>query len=321
MSSASPQTGLKDNEPWFSDNIFSYLMAHKATLNPSDFFTSLQYTDKRIAHKDYGRAISCSRIFNTARQTVLAADFERWKIEKSQQFWAEVLRSKTTVLSLSLTETSLIRNAAPLANNTIEESSRRTMERRSGHMERLNNKQDMPLPDLNVHSKPTDVSELDIDASVVGIQRQQHQTTERPTTLSTTPSGSPPPSALCVTEPVINTPAIVTPATKETAPAIEEPLLNDDERELLLRSVEQASHRQCEWMVGDTCAACLFQDFQRRCIDALVRNEIKKTEVADAVALIGVFAPSMPTTRMKAVFSESCYMSSPSRPLTSQTQD
>ncbi|GJJ79271.1 hypothetical protein EMPS_11632 [Entomortierella parvispora] len=302
MSSTSPRTGLKDKEPWFSDNTFSYLLAHKATLNPSDFFTSLQYTDKRIAHKDYGRAISCFRIFNTARQTVLAADFERWKIEKSQQFWAEVLKSKTTVLSLSLTETSLIRNATPLANNTIEEWSRRTMERRSGHMERLDNKQDMPSPDLNVHSKPMDVSELDIDASVVGIQRQQRQTTEQPTTLSTTPTGSPPPSSLFVTESV--TPTTITPTIKERAPAIEEPLLDDDEREILLRSVEEASHRQCEWMVDSTCAACLFQDFQRKCIDALVRNEIKKTEVADAMALIGVFAPSMPTTRMKTVFSE-----------------
>ncbi|KAK3841869.1 MAG: hypothetical protein J3R72DRAFT_149783 [Linnemannia gamsii] len=55
-------------------------------------------------------------------------------------------------------------------------------------------------------------------------------------------------------------------------------------------------------MVDGICVACRFQDFQRACIDALVRNDIRKTQVADAMATIGVFAPSMPTRRMEEVF-------------------
>lgn len=108
--------------------------------------------------------------------------------------------------------------------------------------------------------------------------------------------------------------------TEVTAPVIEELVLDDDEREILLRSVEKASHRQCEWVVDDICVACRFQDFQRECIDALVQNEIKKTDVADAMAIIGVFAPSMPTTRMKNMFPKSCCMRLRSRLLNSQTR-
>ncbi|KAK3812539.1 MAG: hypothetical protein J3R72DRAFT_68580 [Linnemannia gamsii] len=155
----SPQTGSKNNEPWFSDSVYNYLLAHKATLNPADFFTYFQYTDKRTAHKDYGHTITCNRIFSMARQITLAAEFERWKIDKAQYFWAEVMRSKTTVLALTRTETSLIQYAAPLANNTIKESSKRTMEKRSGHTEQPNHKQQRCPSDLNVQLEEMDNSE------------------------------------------------------------------------------------------------------------------------------------------------------------------
>ncbi|KAG9071273.1 hypothetical protein KI688_008819 [Linnemannia hyalina] len=42
----------------------------------------------------------------------------------------------------------------------------------------------------------------------------------------------------------------------------------------------------------------------RACIESLVNNEIRKTEVADAMAIIGVFAPSMSTRRMEEAFSK-----------------
>jgi len=153
-----PQTGSKNNEPWFSDSVYNYLLAHKATLNPADFFTYFQYTDK-----------TCNRIFSMARQTTLAAEFERWKIDKVQYFWAEVIRSKTTVLALTRTETSLIQYSAPLANNTIRESSKRTMEKRSGHTEHSYHKQHRCSSDLNVQSGEMDNSENgEIESRVEG---------------------------------------------------------------------------------------------------------------------------------------------------------
>lgn len=70
-----------------------------------------------------------------------------------------MMRSKTTVLSLTRTETSLIQYAAPVANNTIKESSKRTMEKRSGHKEQSNHKQHRCPSDLNVLLEAMDNSE------------------------------------------------------------------------------------------------------------------------------------------------------------------
>ncbi|KAF9964776.1 hypothetical protein BGZ70_005965, partial [Mortierella alpina] len=67
-----------------------------------------------------------------ARQKTLAAEFERWKVGKSQHCWIEAQRLQTAVSALARTETSLIENAAPLADNTIQKSSQRTMKERSG---------------------------------------------------------------------------------------------------------------------------------------------------------------------------------------------
>ena len=102
-------------------------------------------------------------------KTTLAAEFERWKIDKVQYFWAEVIRSKTTVLALTRTETSLIQYSAPLANNTIRESSKRTMEKRSGHTEHSYHKQHRCSSDLNVQSGEMDNSENgEIESRVEG---------------------------------------------------------------------------------------------------------------------------------------------------------
>ncbi|KAF8931363.1 hypothetical protein BGZ58_007670 [Dissophora ornata] len=98
--------------------------------------------------------------------------------------------------------------------------------------------------------------------------------------------------------------ATVEAAELEHSVEAEEPVLGDTDREALLSIVERASHRVCEWIMNGTCVACRFQEFQRACIDSLVNNEIRKTEVADVMAIIGVFAPSMSTRRMKEAFSK-----------------
>lgn len=55
------------------------------------------------------------------RQKTLATDFETWKLNDAEYFWSEVIKTKSTDLSLALTETSLIRIAAPLADDTCKE--------------------------------------------------------------------------------------------------------------------------------------------------------------------------------------------------------
>ncbi|KAK3808900.1 MAG: hypothetical protein J3R72DRAFT_505775 [Linnemannia gamsii] len=66
-----------------------------------------------------------------------------------------------------------------------------------------------------------------------------------------------------------------------------------------------SSHSVCEWIVEDKCMSCLFQQYQRMSIEALFAKEIRKVDVADAIATFGVFAPYAPTDRMRSVFGNS----------------
>jgi len=82
-----------------------------------------------------------------------------------------------------------------------------------------------------------------------------------------------------------------------------EQLLNCDCEELL-RSVEEFNVHSCDWKVDGVCLACLFTNYRRACIGALVAREITKTDIADLMAVIGVFAPSLATKRMLEFFSQ-----------------
>ncbi|KAF9433733.1 hypothetical protein BGZ76_009038, partial [Entomortierella beljakovae] len=60
------------------------------------------------------------------------------------------------------------------------------------------------------------------------------------------------------------------------------------EVEDLRSNLAQIFHEECEvW----------------ECINALESDDLKKSEIADVMALIGVFAPHIPTPRMLRVFS------------------
>ncbi|KAF9085573.1 hypothetical protein BGX27_003430, partial [Mortierella sp. AM989] len=78
--------------------------------------------------------------------------------------------------------------------------------------------------------------------------------------------------------------------------------VDDLERDELLMNWKTIDHKKCEWLVRDKCVSCLFQDYQKVCKDAFVSKQIKKVDAADAMAIIGVFAPTVPTSRMLSVF-------------------
>ncbi|KAG9061598.1 hypothetical protein KI688_007177 [Linnemannia hyalina] len=82
------------------------------------------------------------------------------------------------------------------------------------------------------------------------------------------------------------------------SPLIEE----NDEIAELRTNLDRSSHAICEWKVNNDCVACRFQDYQRECINALNQKLLKRGDVADVMALIGVFAPFIPTPRMTSVF-------------------
>ncbi|KAF9085301.1 hypothetical protein BGX27_003505, partial [Mortierella sp. AM989] len=93
-------------------------------------------------------------------------------------------------------------------------------------------------------------------------------------------------------------------STDESTDTSESEQLLEREREELLRSVDESSHPLCDWRVDGACVACLFTDYRRVCINALVARDIKKTDVGDLMAIIGVFASTLPTKRMNEFFSQ-----------------
>ncbi|KAG0247349.1 hypothetical protein BG011_001637 [Mortierella polycephala] len=82
-------------------------------------------------------------------------------------------------------------------------------------------------------------------------------------------------------------------------------IVDNQDRDDLLASVMRSRHNVCEWIVEEKCMSCLFQEYQEMSIEALFAKEIKKVDVADAIATFGVFAPYAPTDRMRSVFGES----------------
>ncbi|KAG0376888.1 hypothetical protein BGX24_007059 [Mortierella sp. AD032] len=94
---------------------------------------------------------------------------------------------------------------------------------------------------------------------------------------------------------------LVRPIDEEDQSAI----VDNQERDDLLASVIHSRHSTCEWIVEEKCMSCLFQEYQKLAIEALFAKEIKKVDVADAIATFGVFAPYAPTDRMLSVFGES----------------
>lgn len=79
--------------------------------------------------------------------------------------------------------------------------------------------------------------------------------------------------------------------------------INAEDRAILLSQIENITHT-CAPQEGKACSTCLFKEYQRLCVDALLKNQLKIPEIADVVSLMGVFVPSRPTERMKSVFSD-----------------
>ncbi|KAK3848328.1 MAG: hypothetical protein J3R72DRAFT_484541 [Linnemannia gamsii] len=77
---------------------------------------------------------------------------------------------------------------------------------------------------------------------------------------------------------------------------------------LLWKPLRRPLGKACCWVelfldLKEKCIACLFKLYQADCIDALESGKLTKVEIADVMALIGVFAPHIPTPRMLRVFS------------------
>ncbi|KAF9555984.1 hypothetical protein EC968_008551 [Mortierella alpina] len=77
-----------------------------------------------------------------------------------------------------------------------------------------------------------------------------------------------------------------------------------DDVEELINMIKRIDHNSCcEWTVSDNkCIPCLAARYQQEAIAALRRKELKKSQPADYMILIGVFAPFNRTPLMTSVF-------------------
>ncbi|KAK3805303.1 MAG: hypothetical protein J3Q66DRAFT_423043 [Benniella sp.] len=82
---------------------------------------------------------------------------------------------------------------------------------------------------------------------------------------------------------------------------------NNLQAQLLLNERTRVVHRipqDCTWVFDDNCVICKFKEYQRGCIQALKENALTFAEVADLLAVIGVYVPQRRTARMVDVFTD-----------------
>ncbi|KAG0023831.1 hypothetical protein BGZ80_007853 [Entomortierella chlamydospora] len=174
----------------------------------------------------------------------------------------------------------------------------------------------LTLADLEQHlnSTPRVLGNPDQALGVFGTENERREELDRTSqrtsvslpSINALLSVSPDTSSAEATSPfpvVPPTPAPLT-STDESGDTSESEQLLDRERDELLHSVDESNHPSCDWRVNGACMACLFADYRRVCINALVARDIKKTDVGDLMAVIGVFAPTLATKRMNESFSQ-----------------
>ncbi|KAG0353460.1 hypothetical protein BGX24_007271, partial [Mortierella sp. AD032] len=79
---------------------------------------------------------------------------------------------------------------------------------------------------------------------------------------------------------------VATPSVDNTDKATDTLDIGDIERTELLGSIEQARHSVCD----------------KACVLGFISKEVRKSEIADFMAITGVFAPFLPTARMTEHF-------------------
>jgi hypothetical protein len=72
--------------------------------------------------------------------------------------------------------------------------------------------------------------------------------------------------------------------------------------------MEKITHT-CPPQDEESCPTCSFKTYQQLCVKALVNHQLSITDIADVVALIGVFVPSRRTEHMSSVFSDKALQS------------
>ncbi|KAG0002738.1 hypothetical protein BGZ65_002357 [Modicella reniformis] len=239
-----------------------------ADKTPEKFFQAFGIADKNSGHRRYGNLIE--RFPTDADYRGLKSFFQRWKINEAATHWTDQ-RARGAAIR---TAGSLIDASEPFAKDSL----RRISDMLQAHRDQ---------------SRPLRLEDLEVPPPPNAEPPPPHAEPPPPHTEQSRPLrledlGQPPP-----------------PDTSRTHDDVfGEPLLiGQDEKEVLLSHIESIGH-ECEPREDEGCLACLFKTYQRLCVAALNQNELRITDVADVVALLGVLAPFRQTERMKSVFQD-----------------
>ncbi|KAF9410065.1 hypothetical protein BGZ76_005568, partial [Entomortierella beljakovae] len=79
--------------------------------------------------------------------------------------------------------------------------------------------------------------------------------------------------------------------------------LSEEEVEEFISKITSVEHQDCEaWVQDGVCIPCLVTQYQKAAIAALRQREVKKSNPADYMILMGIFAPFSPTPLMNKIF-------------------
>ncbi|KAG0346143.1 hypothetical protein BG004_002346 [Podila humilis] len=281
------------------------------------FATEFNHETEKSLLNDVQELMKNTRISQAARKA-MERSLENWQALDRGMFWHEQSRTVTAKKALSNAQTTIISTADSLIPGTL------TLVANAIRREGAHVSNSLPRPTVTLQApllQPTSLlqptfEEGQISTTPVGsptlsplrtVGPRPHKTKDNTlvledlsTDISASDSPDAAPSARSLTPESTN----VEPTSDEpSAISNESEELLEREREDLLQNVDESDHPSCEWKIDGSCAACRFVDYRRACIHALIIHKIKKTDVADIMAIIGVFAPHMPTSRMQEFFS------------------
>ncbi|KAF9198106.1 hypothetical protein BGZ49_001182 [Haplosporangium sp. Z 27] len=257
--------------------------------SPNAFFTAFNLDNKQHTHKRYQQMILDSDLDADVKED-LVQKFETWKTDHAQQFWLD----QRTHSSQMRTAAVLVKGSEPYVHQSIHRNASRI---RGDLVTDMNVLASSPLFS---HSYATDGHAMKPDEnSDLTESENPDRLTQAPTSLdSLNPAKAMVASSLSQAS-TAETVSSSDQASKDTeSELVSVSVVDDVERAELLANIHQSCHIVCEWKIDGCCIACLFQEYQKICVEALVTKNIKKSEIADVMAITGIFAPFLPTARM-----------------------
>ncbi|KAF9172712.1 hypothetical protein BGX21_004886 [Mortierella sp. AD011] len=218
-----------------------------STVNASfpAFIKKFEYEDRDLASKHYSDLLRNKKLRATFREK-LQANFNAWKTQSEDLFWQKRMNLRNAKKGIAKAEGALIAEASSNVESTIIQSNK--VAKNSSTLSRNTSLVSNAKPKAAAHDEGHDAEgqeSIDTESEHHGEESESE--------------------------------------SESTAGDIQENGFTTQESSNILANITRSQHPFCEWKIEDTCIACLFQDYQKSCIQALEEKTLQKTEIADAI--------------------------------------